>query len=84
MADPSKLGLIKRVYRPRDVMTPLEKLASLPNAAQFLRSDTTLAELQKLARAPSDIEAAEELAAARWALFKRASTRAAGSRQPHQ
>jgi transposase InsO family protein len=75
--DPKKPGRIKRVYRPRDVMTPLEKLATLPNAAQFLRADTTLVELQELARALSDVEAAQELAQARQALFKRANARAA-------
>lgn len=75
--DPKRPGRIERVYRPRDAMTPLERLASLPNAAQFLRPDTTLAELQKLARALSDVEAAQELAAARQALLKRASKRAA-------
>lgn len=65
------------MYRPRDVMTPLQKLASLPNAAQFLRATTTLAELHALAGALSDVAAAEELAQTRAALFKRASTRAA-------
>jgi transposase InsO family protein len=74
---PQKPGRIKRVYHPRDVMTPLEKLASLPNAAQFLRPDTTLTELQELACALSDVEAAQELAEARQALFRRVSTRAA-------
>ena len=75
--DPSKPGRIKRVYRPRDVMTPLEKLASLPNAAQFLRAGTTLPELHELACALSDVDAAKELGEARAALFKRATTRAA-------
>jgi hypothetical protein len=32
-------------------MTPLDKLASLPEAASFLRSGVTLLELQQLARA---------------------------------
>lgn len=75
--DPKKPGRIKRVYRPRDVMTPLEKLASLPDAAQFLRAGHTLTELQQLACALSDVAAAQELAEARAALFKRASARAA-------
>lgn len=75
--DPHKPGRIKRVYRPHDVMTPLEKLARLPNATQFLRPDTTLAELHELAGARSDLAAAQELAKARQALFKRATTHAA-------
>ena len=77
VADPKKPGRIKRVYRPRDAMTPLDKLASLSEAAQFLRAGITLAELQALARALTDVQAAEELNAARQALFKRLSARAA-------
>jgi transposase InsO family protein len=77
VADPKKPGRIRRVYRPRDAMTPLDKLASLPNAAQFLRAGTTLADLQALACALTDVQAAEELNEARQALFKRAGTRAA-------
>ena len=34
--DPKKPGRIKRVYRARDAMTPLDKLASLPEAAKFI------------------------------------------------
>jgi transposase InsO family protein len=75
--DPKKPGRIKRVYRPGDAMTPLEKLASLPEAAQCLRAGHTLTELQQLACALSDVAAAQELAEARAALFKRASARAA-------
>jgi hypothetical protein len=75
LADPKKPGRIKRVYRPRDAMTPLDKLASLSDAAGFLRPGVTLAELHQLARALTDIQAAEELNAARQALFRRADTR---------
>jgi transposase InsO family protein len=73
--DPNKPGRVKRVYRPRDAMTPLDKLASLPNAAGFLRPGVALQELQQLARALSDVQAAEELNEARQALFRRAHTR---------
>ena len=75
MADPKKPGRIKRVYRPKDAMTPLDKLASLPNAASYLRPGVTLLELQQLARALTDVQAAEELNEARQALLKRALTR---------
>ncbi len=75
LADPKKPGRIKRVYRPRDAMTPLDKLASLPNAASFLRPDVTLLELQQLARALTDVHAAEELNEARQALFRRVPAR---------
>jgi transposase InsO family protein len=75
--DPNKPGRVKRVYRPRDVMTPLEKLASLPHATRFLRPETSLADLQQLAGALSDFDAAKELAEARQALFQRLGARAA-------
>lgn len=75
LADPKKPGRIKRVYRPRDAMTPLDKLASLSDAQSYLRPGMTLPELQQLARALTDVQAAEELNAARQALFRRADTR---------
>ncbi|MCC6851320.1 MAG: hypothetical protein IT502_03315 [Rubrivivax sp.] len=56
-------------------MTPLDKLASLPDAANFLRAGVTLLELQQLARALTDVQAAEEHNEARQALFRRAATR---------
>ncbi len=43
--DPKKPGRIKRVYRAKDAMTPLDKLASLPEAAKFLRPGITLEHL---------------------------------------
>ena len=52
-------------------MTPLDKLASLPDAAPFLKEGITLDALQELARALTDMQAAEELNAARQALFRR-------------
>ncbi|HMO46635.1 MAG TPA: DDE-type integrase/transposase/recombinase [Rubrivivax sp.] len=55
VADPKKPGRIKRVYRPRDAMTPLDKLASLPDAATFMREGLTLQDLQQLARALTDV-----------------------------
>ena len=75
LAAPKKPGRIKRVYRPRDAMTPLDKLTSLPDAQSFLRPGVTLLGLQQLARALTDVQAAEELGEARLALFRRAATR---------
>ncbi|WP_144735887.1 integrase catalytic domain-containing protein, partial [Extensimonas perlucida] len=72
---PTKPGRIKRVYDPRDVMTPLSKLASLPDAAQGLRAGVSLQELQQRALALSDVQAAEELNAARADLFRRTCRR---------
>ena len=75
LADPKKPGRIKRVYRSRDAMTPLDKLASLSAAASFLRPGVTLLELHQLAHALTDVQAAEELNEARQTLFRRAATR---------
>jgi len=74
--DQKKPGRIKRVYRPQDAMTPLDKLASLPEAHKHLREGTTLEHLHKLARALTDVQAAEELNEARAALFRRVPARA--------
>jgi transposase InsO family protein len=73
--DPKKPGRIKRVYRTKDAMTPLDKLASLPDAATFLREGVTLQDLRELATALSDVQAAEELNEARAALFRRVPAR---------
>ena len=56
-------------------MTPLDKLASLPEVAKSLREGITLKELHKLARALTDVHAAEELNEARTALFRRVPPR---------
>jgi transposase InsO family protein len=73
--DPNKPGRIKRVYRPRDAMTPLDKLTSLPEANRGLRDGMTLEHLRKLATALTDVQAAEELNEARLALFRRVPAR---------
>ena len=75
VADANKPGRIKRVYRPKDAMTPLDKLASLPEAATFLRAGVTFEHLQALARALTDVQAAEDLNQARRALFRCIPTR---------
>ncbi len=75
LADPKKPGRIKRVYRARDAMTPLDKLTSLPDGPTYLRAGVTLHELHLLATALSDIQAAEELNEARQALYRRAPLR---------
>ncbi len=74
-ADPAKPGRIKRIYRPQDAMTPLDKLASLPAADQGLREGITLEHLRELATALTDVQAAEELNDARLALFRRVPAR---------
>jgi len=73
--DPKKPGRIKKVYRPQDAMTPLDKLASLPDVHTCLREGVTLEHLRELATALTDVQAAEELNDARAALFKRVPAR---------
>ena len=75
LADPKKPGRIKRVYRPKDAMTPLDKLASLPEAAKFLRQGQSIQDLKRLAQALTDVQAAQELNEARQALFRRVPAR---------
>ena len=77
VADPKKPGRIKRVYRPKDAMTPLDKLASLGQEAKSLRPGITLEDLHALARALTDVQAAEELNEAGNALFRRVLHRTA-------
>jgi transposase InsO family protein len=67
--DDKKPGRIKKVYRPQDAMTPLDKLSSLPDAQAYLRKETTLAELHAFATALDDLQAAQELKDARQELF---------------
>jgi hypothetical protein len=76
VADPKRPGRIKRVYRPRDAMTSVDKLASVPEAQSYLRQGITLEHLYHLARALTDVQAAEELNEARAVLFRRVPTRA--------
>jgi transposase InsO family protein len=80
--DPKKPGRIKRIYRPQDAMTPLDKLASLPDARTFLRPEITLEHLRALATALTDLQAGEELNAARLALFKRVPQSAGQALRP--
>jgi transposase InsO family protein len=75
MPDPRKPGRIKRVYRDKDAMTPLDKLASLPEAATFLREGITFKHLHDLATALTDVQAGEELSEARAAMFQRVPAR---------
>lgn len=53
-----KKGRLRKCYRPENIMTPYNKLKSLDNAAQYLRPEVTFEQLDKLAMACSDEEAA--------------------------
>ena len=63
-------GKTRKKYRLKDMMTPYEKLKSLPVAETFLKPDMTFEKLDQTAAAMSDNEAAETLNAARKKLFQ--------------
>ncbi len=63
-------GRVRKRYRDADIMTPYEKLKSLPDAAACLKPGTTFAKLDAVAFAMSDNEAAQALDEARTRLFR--------------
>jgi transposase InsO family protein len=63
-------GKQKRTYPYKAMMTPYEKLKSLPEAKQNLKPGITLQQLDDIALAISDNEAAHQLNEARKQLFK--------------
>jgi len=63
-------GKQRKRYRYEDMMTPYEKLKSLPQAAQYLKPDVRFQHLDEKAYAISDNEAAKRLQAARRQLFE--------------
>lgn len=63
-------GRQRKLYRYEDMMTPLDKLASLPHPEQFLKPGYHLAALHAQARAQSDSAAAAALNRARTRLFE--------------
>lgn len=65
-----KKGKTRKRYPLKAVRTPLEKLASLPKAEDFLKPGVTLDALREKARAMSDNEAAAHLNEARNRLFQ--------------
>jgi transposase InsO family protein len=62
-------GKIRKRYPLDQVMTPLEKLSSLPDAGSFLKPGVSLDALREKARALSDNEVAARLNEARHHLF---------------
>ena len=63
-------GRRRRKYPQELVMTPHEKLRSLPGAEGFLKPDITFEQLDALAHATTSLEAAQEVQRARKALFQ--------------
>ncbi len=63
-------GRVRKRYRYEDMMTPYDKLKSLPNAAQYLKLGVTFEQLDAIAYVISDNEAAQRLNQARADLFR--------------
>jgi len=63
-------GRLRKHYRYEDMMTPYDKLKSLPDAHQYLKPGTTFQQLDALASAMSDNEAARQLNQTRAELFR--------------
>jgi len=68
LTDPK--GKVRKRYRLKNMMTPYEKLKSLPKAKDFLKPGNTFAQLNSFAAAMSDNEAARRLNEARTKLFQ--------------
>ncbi len=68
-------GRQRKRYPYKLMMTPYEKLKSLPDAAQYLKPEISFQALDALATSSSDNEAAERLNEARARLFKSFSSR---------
>ena len=69
--EPDKHGKLRKKYKER--MTPYEKLKSLANAEQYLKSDFSFAELDKVAYEKSDNQFAEGMNEEKKKLFKKIS-----------
>ena len=63
-------GRVRKHYRYHDMMTPYDKLKSLPDAEQYLKPGITFKKLDAIAYAISDNEAARRLNQARSELFQ--------------
>jgi hypothetical protein len=64
-------GKIKKKYVYQDIMTPYEKLKSLPNAQQYLKPQITFKQLDQEATAINDLQAAQRLQIEKDKLFKK-------------
>jgi len=75
-------GKVRKTYPYRKVMTPYEKLRSMPGAESFLQPGVTIKMLDDIANQMSDNEFAERMVKARSDLFKYISRDAWGSSSP--
>ena len=63
-------GKEKKVYPYRSMMTPYEKLKSLPNAASYLKADTNFEILELQMLSSTDLQAAKAMKKAQSELFR--------------
>ena len=63
-------GKQRKIYRYENMMTPYDKLRSLPDAKNYLKPGVSFEILDKLAHQISDNQAADQLQKARRKLFK--------------
>ena len=63
-------GKERKQYLQKNMMTPYEKLKSVPKARDFLKPGITFTQLDSIATAMSDNEAAQRLNEARTKLFQ--------------
>ena len=63
-------GKERKTYPYDNLMTPYEKLKSLPRAKQYLKPGVSFATLNRIAAETSDNQAADQLQKARQKLFK--------------
>lgn len=64
------MGKEFKTYPKENYMTPYEKLKSLPNAGQYLKTEVTFADLDKIAHAKSDIEYAKYMQEEKFKMLK--------------
>lgn len=64
-------GKIRKTYPYKKIMTPYEKLKSLPHAEQYLKKGVSFAGLDKMAMAMSDFESAKQVHEQRKLLFRK-------------
>ena len=63
-------GKLRKIYRYENMMTPYDKLKSLPDATNYLKPAFSFEILDQVAHAMSDNQAADQLQKARQKLFK--------------
>jgi transposase InsO family protein len=63
-------GKVKKIYPYKNIMTPYEKLKSLPNAVRHLRKGIRFTDLDKIAMSMSDLASAKKVHEQRKLLFQ--------------